>query len=527
MLVAGWLLAAASARAADYYLSPRGDDGASGRDPEHAWKSWKRVANRTVLAPGNRVRLLDGTYPASEIGALAVDCTQATGLDGTPSQPVVLEAVNERRAFLKGDGAARVLWFRNCSYYRVEGLRIESDDNPRFALAHGVVDFEGTESRPSVGVALRRNLIARNNRYGNSHLVQLSFTRDALIEENELYNFHRLGILLFHSTHAAVRRNYINSRGYPDVSGGRASGGSSGGDESFSCYPCAESTFENNISEGSGEGFTVNASGPSAGNVFLGNVSLNDSEAFRPNARGDDAERMPRDTKYRNDVGVGVKSVGFHNRATKNTDVDHVSLFLAGASAQGFVADGYTTGHRGDRDYRFICANSVVVAPEGALSGVNIAFPADSVRADWSIDHVVAFGMRKGFSPASGDSRLRNASPADPGFGACRLWCPDGAACKGAASDGGDLGATVLYRYEKGAPTDKPLWDPTTGAFLGAGAVVPGVNDVAGSSLLDVHTRLNVNQNGCRFPAGYPSSGRPKADPGKRPAAEPQSPNPR
>jgi len=334
-----------------------------------------------------------------------------------------------------------------------------------------------------------------------------------------------VGILLFHSTHAIVRRNYVNSRGYPDLAGGRASGGGTGGDESFSCYPCAESTFENNISEGSGEGFTVNASAPSAGNVFVGNVSLNDNEAFRPNARGDDADRMPKDTKYRHDVGVGVKSVGFHNRATKNTDVDHVSLFLAGSSAQGFVADGYAAGHRGDRDYRFVCANSVVVAPQGAAAGVTIAFPADSVRADWTIDHVVAFGTRKGFSPAAGDSRLRNASPNDPGFGACRLWCPDGAACKGAASDGGDLGATVLYRYENGASTDKPLWDPATGAFLGAGAVIPGVNDVAGSSLFDVHTRLNVNENGCRFPAGYPSGGRTKPEPEKRPAPEPSSPN--
>ena len=50
--------------------------------------------------------------------------------------------------------------------------------------------------------------------------------------------------------------------------------------------------------------------------------------------------------------------------------------------------------------------------------------------------------------------------------------------------------------------TNQPLWNPSTGEFPG-GAIVPGVNDIAGSSRFDVHKRLNVNTNGCSFPAGY------------------------
>ncbi len=137
-------------------------------------------------------------------------------------------------------------------------------------------------------------------------------------------------------------------------------------------------------------------------------------------------------------------------------------------------------------------------------------------RLDWSLDHVLAFGSRDDFSPRTDDPHVKNAAVSDPGFGACRLWCPDGAACKGAASDGGDLGATVLYKYENGVLTKEPLWDPSTGAFLGAGAIVPGVNDVAGASLFDIANRLNVNRNGCAFPAGYAASGGPRAAPRRR-----------
>jgi hypothetical protein len=60
----------------------------------------------------------------------------------------------------------------------------------------------------------------------------------------------------------------------------------------------------------------------------------------------------------------------------------------------------------------------------------------------------------------------------------------------------------VLYRYENGTLTSQPLWDPNTGRFA-CGAIIPGVNDIAGSSCFDVHKRLNVEANGCSLPVGY------------------------
>ncbi len=70
---------------------------------------------------------------------------------------------------------------------------------------------------------------------------------------------------------------------------------------------------------------------------------------------------------------------------------------------------------------------------------------------------------------------------------------------KGAGVGGADIGANVLYRYGNGVLTTQPLWDLITGAFP-RGAIVRGVNDIPGSSLFDVHKRLNVNTNGCFLP---------------------------
>jgi hypothetical protein len=72
---------------------------------------------------------------------------------------------------------------------------------------------------------------------------------------------------------------------------------------------------------------------------------------------------------------------------------------------------------------------------------------------------------------------------------------------KTAGRNGTSIGATILNRYRDGILTSQPLWDPATGAFP-CGAVVPGANDGA-KRCANIHTRLNVNTNGCLFPAGY------------------------
>jgi hypothetical protein len=64
------------------------------------------------------------------------------------------------------------------------------------------------------------------------------------------------------------------------------------------------------------------------------------------------------------------------------------------------------------------------------------------------------------------------------------------------------VGANIVFEYEGGSLTGQPLWDSSTGAPLFKGAIVAGLNDVAGTSLFDVANRFNINKNGCTLPDG-------------------------
>jgi hypothetical protein len=139
----------------------------------------------------------------------------------------------------------------------------------------------------------------------------------------------------------------------------------------------------------------------------------------------------------------------------------------------------------------------------------NKSYGMSSTSNEALIDHSNAAGNSSnyGFSETISDSsgivqRSSSVAPTSMGLAAgCFLWVPRDSNMHAAGTDGKDIGANVLYRYEGGQPTTRPLWDPATGKFP-CGAVVTGINDGA-KRCANVHERLNVNRNGCAFPAGY------------------------
>ncbi|MGH9369391.1 MAG: hypothetical protein ACRD3M_17185 [Thermoanaerobaculia bacterium] len=522
------LIAAPCGFAATFYLSPGGSDSNTGTSTDSPWKTWKRVFRTAeqggpVLRPGDKLLLLDGEYTRSETGLLYANCGGPTpnANSGTAGARITIQSLQERGAHLIGDGSADTFRLKSCRYYDVIGIYAESADNPHNFTTGQPFRFDGTPTAPGGHIAVRRCLARRNNRYANAHVFSFLGTAGAshdhnVFEENECYDFFLKCVLFWHSRHNIARRNYGNSRFYGDLPGScpqgpqppkpKCSGNPTRGGELISCYPCGESLFENNISEGQGAGFTIDpAYTPGYGrkNRYYGNVSLNEIIGFKSNSRSDSSGFMPRNTEIRDFVVLGHTSVGVWSRTSYETRVDHTSVFPNGERAQGYVADNFggRTQHAGDGVYSVFIANSFSKPIGKGLFGTNI-----QSQAEWSLRYVWASGHRTNFSPPLGHANIIHSATTDPGVGPCRLWIPDGAAARGAASDGGDLGATILYRYEDGALTDEPLWDPKSGAFLGAGARVAGVNDAAGASLFDVNTRLNVNWNGCRFPAGYPAT---------------------
>jgi hypothetical protein len=501
------LLGASPALGSTYFLSPNGNNRDSGT--EHApWKTFAFAVRR--LVPGDTLILLDGRYDSATTGLLAVDCASGAK-HGASSSPITVMAQNERRALIVGDGRLAPVSIQNCSYWHLRGLYTRQIDNAR---APGGSGFN-VHLRDSSHLTVQRCLAYGANRYTNVSIIVLHRTHDSLVEECEAYFFHRKGISLgVKAARNTIRRNYVHSRFAGDVCRnceGDSSGQSSRrGDEGINLgYPGSDNVAENNISEGSYIGFTVNALGASDRNKFYGNIAVDNDYGFLITSRGAGTTRTPHDTVLSHNVAIGSTRTGAYLRGAENTRASNLTI-LDTVSGHGLAADHSSLDHitdaaRCDKDTS-PCGNgasSTHVLNTLVLNsaGIGIRIATAQQEGGWSVTFSNAYNNRLDYSPGSSPN-LVDSSTVDPQLGSCKLWIPDGSPMKGGGKNGADIGATILYRYQSARLTSQPLWDPATGAFP-SGALVAGVNDIAGQSAFDVHQRLNVNTNGCSFPAGY------------------------
>lgn len=269
----------------------------------------------------------------------------------------------------------------------------------------------------------------------------------------------------------------------------------------ISLYPAGNTVIENLISEGNQTAFDIQASGETSAdnNRFLGVVSIggNYGLVIKARSEGTGALFMPKNNIVRDTVVSGAL-LGMYFRGVKNQRCDQC-MSLSNRTNAGVVVD-VEGGSPGDGFYSFFSENSLSAGNAGSGFGI-----ANTIQT-WSVSRSNAYLNAPNYLPSSSANWL-NPMSADPGLGTCKVWIPDSSPMKGAGLNGTDIGANVLYRYENGVLTNQPLWDRATGRFP-CGATVAGINDVAGSSCINVHQRLNVNTNGCSFPAGYGGSRR-------------------
>ncbi|HWV46851.1 MAG TPA: hypothetical protein VN039_12675, partial [Nitrospira sp.] len=182
-----------------------------------------------------------------------------------------------------------------------------------------------------------------------------------------------------------------------------------------------------------------------------------------------------------------------------NIVVDHITVLGTGPGANGVQTDDAATGVPAATNS--IAMTNLLIAGITPGRGFNI-----TGFNTWSGNEIFSTGNGTAFNPAL-PANWTNTSTSAHGMGTCKVWIPTGAAVKGAGTGGSDIGATILYRYVDGVLTTTPLWDPVTGAFPFGPADSDGTNRVAGDSLFDFHTRININSGGCSFPAGYGAGG--------------------
>jgi len=260
-------------------------------------------------SPGDTLLLQDGTY-----SPVSIDCTAYR--NGTAGNPITVKAEHERQAWIQGVPGTNGLGIGNCSYWIFEGLHVSNADGS-LANDYGQV----VVVTKSDHLVIRRFLLHNPNRYGSNHVLDLEQdVTNSLIEDNELYAFHRHGIIvtMTEGQHVAsqnnvIRRNYAHSRwqadgpGYSSNVGGR-------GDVCFLAYPGAYNIFENNLCEVSGQsGFTVfGPGGWPHGNQFFGNIAVDSGEGGGGTYSYDPYQGVdPAETYFEHHVTLESSGIGF------------------------------------------------------------------------------------------------------------------------------------------------------------------------------------------------------------------------
>jgi hypothetical protein len=489
------------------YVSPAGnDEGDGSRDAP--WLTFARAI--PALGPGMSLVLLDGVYEPGTTGMLHVDCgVDGNAAIGTDVAPIGVRAENERVPELSTGGAAAAVRVANCGFWTLHGLRLRGGD---LAGSVGGVGDSLASISDSHHIVMRRLLASRDNRYFNGDLLYVVGTDDVLVEEAELYEFHGNAVSAYSSNRLVLRRSYANSRGWADlpecdpecIDADRGCCTTDVYDVAFSLWTdMVDSAIENCIVEGPiGMGFAVGDG--STGVAIRGSMVLEGS-SYGAFIAATQTGRETVGNSIEDLLVLGGNALGVYLRSTTDTRISGATLLRSGT---GFNAD----------------ENSAPLCPE--LAG-GCSFTAERVIAQgseqtgiaavaqdaWDIHSCNAFDNSPDYySPVEEDiaddaDHIRHSLSIDSNIGTaldqCAVYVPPGTPMSGAAVDGSDIGATILWRIE-GTPTDVPLWDPATGAFP-CGAIIDGVNDEPSSSCAGVHTRLNVFTNGCPVPAEYPA----------------------
>jgi hypothetical protein len=482
----------------EFYIAPDGND----TGPGTAAAPWKTFAHALpLLRPGLTLVLLDGVYTSETSGMLQVFCGQ-NAVDGEPGRPIVVRAQNERRAFVRGDGAGAAIELSACSHWTIEGLHAEGADVPGemgdepgsvVVLTHGCSD-----------VVLRRIVAARPNRTLQASVYVIAHAAtNVLVEECEALDFHYYGFHAYDSTHPIFRRDYAHSRDVTDAPGGMATSDPIRGDGGFLLTKSASAVIENCVAEHVADGFTIAGSRVVQGgrvqpqhDQILGCISNDATHAgFRLLSRCNgtkpcnEGDRIVSDSVLSNDVAIGGP-LGFSSEGAVHLQIANASIFDVTDTGVSFGLNAENMGLTSSASARA----SLATAP-GAAFGFHA-----TAQFEWSFQRCNAFGAATPFAPRDA-AHVDVATEVDPQLAGCLVYVPPGSPVATAGVAGASLGARVVARYADGQLTSTPLWDPATGAFP-CGAAVSGLNDDtrADVSCIGVHARLHVGTGGCALP---------------------------
>jgi hypothetical protein len=144
-----------------YYISPDGNDSRSGTSAANAWKTFSYAIPK--LNPGDTLFVMNGVYTPTTTGLPVINCASGAVKNGSGiSSPISIKAQNERKAHLKSNGLTTGVGMTGCSWWRIDGFYIESqENNPKTTnstIDNGILIYD------SSNIVIRRNVINKTNK---------------------------------------------------------------------------------------------------------------------------------------------------------------------------------------------------------------------------------------------------------------------------------------------------------------------------------------------------------------------------
>lgn len=496
------LVMVGQAQAETFYISPTGSDANDGLTTSTPWLTFTYALDVSRASCGDTLILRNGEYgDGTSTGKITV-----SGRICTEGDELIIQAENQRQAKILDNGTGRAVYILDSAYITLDGLYARSTDNS--GATSGTPFFTIRNNHVTL-----KNLVARNpNRYANVHVFAIEDSTDVLIENSEGYVFHRHCVEMWRSTRVTARQVYCNPRGGRIAGGYNAGAGLNGADAAVSMYPCRDCIQENVIADGTTSRMYLNEMNATyglstlmSGSQVLGSICYKCNYAngvFLDSRTVADANHTPQNITVRDVALIDWASASAGVRVSDgiNITLDHITVLSTGSTGNGIMTDD-KAGVGTTAASNSVAISNILVA--GLTPGRGFHITGFNT---WTGDEVISNGNGTAFNPPT-PSNWTNTSTAAHLMGTCKVWVPVGALGKGAGTGGSDIGATVLYRTINGVLTTTPLWDPTTGEFPHGADDVDGTNNVAGDSLKDFHTRINVNAGGCSFPAGYGTAG--------------------
>ncbi|MBD3404292.1 hypothetical protein GF420_15490, partial [candidate division GN15 bacterium] len=185
-------LLCASAGATTYYVSPSGDDGASGLSEGEAWATLDRGDRMGILTAGDTIKVLPGTYYPGATATLSSD--------GAAGSPVVYMAAEDERPLFDGQGQEFIGLQIDAARVEVVGLEFTAfDANTIFVggnnslitdcYIHDVL----RDGMRVIGddITIRRNIITRTEEHA---IYIMDQAERAHVYGNSLVNCHKNGV---------------------------------------------------------------------------------------------------------------------------------------------------------------------------------------------------------------------------------------------------------------------------------------------------------------------------------------------